>query len=205
MSLTLLPISEATRFARLHTFILLQILMFSFLIYTCVTIFPKLPHYRTCMYRVIRDMSELWIDRIGQTTTTVVDVCACVCARMSHMSIGKTKRCSGDWTLGGQSNRRTKKFCMMVSLTIGAAQQTVLRLLEGQQTWNGEMNNTHKIFRKRHIGRPRVGWIFKERQYEDLDLRDKICSVQITTIVCFCNVTASPTAHNTQSTMFLCP
>ena len=93
----------------------------------------------------------------------------------------------------------------MGSLTVVAAQQTVLRLLEGQQTCNGEMNNTHKICRKSHIGRSRGGWMVKERQYVDLDLLATMFSVQITTIVCFCNVTASPTAHNTQSTTFLCP
>ena len=33
----------------------------------------------------------------------------------------------------------------MQSLTIGAAQQTVLRLLQGQETCNGEMNNTQNL------------------------------------------------------------
>ena len=63
---------------------------------------------------------------------------------------------------------------MMGSLTIGAAQQAVLRLLEGQETCNREMDNTHKICRKSQIGKCRLGLIFKERQYEDLDLRDII-------------------------------
>ena len=83
-----------------------------------------------------------------------------------------------------------------------AAQQTVLRLLEGQETCNGEMNSTHKISRKSHIGRSSGGWIVKERQYEDLELRVTIFSVQIRTIVCLCFVTARPTAHNAESTKF---
>ena len=89
---------------------------------------------------------------------------------------------------------------MMGSLTIGAAQQTVLRLLEGRETGNGKMSSTHKICRKSHIGRSSGGWIVKERQYEDLELLATIFSVQIRTVVCFCFVTASPTAHNAEST-----
>ena len=79
------------------------------------------------MYPVHRDMSHLWIDMIGQTTRTVVHVYVCVCVRLlwvcvcgsvcvnggvrvSHMIIGRTERCKCDWTVGGQSNRRTKKI-----------------------------------------------------------------------------------------------
>ena len=38
----------------------------------------------------------------------VVCVC-CVCVCVSHMIIGKTERCRGDWTVGEQTNG-TKKF-----------------------------------------------------------------------------------------------
>ena len=55
-----------------------------------------------------------------------------------------------------------------------AAQQTVLRLLEGQETCNGEINNTQKICEKSHLWMSKLGWIDKERQYEDLDLCDII-------------------------------
>ena len=85
MSLSVLAISEVTCFARGRTFILLQTWILSFFnlyiyiyIYIYNTIVPKLPHYRTHMYRVIRDMSHLWTDRIGQTTRTVVHVYMCV-------------------------------------------------------------------------------------------------------------------------------
>ena len=78
----------------------------------------------------------------------------------------------------------------------------MLRLLEGQQTCNGEMNSTHKICRETRIGRSSGGWIVNERQYEDLERRTTIFSVQIRTIVCFCFVTSSPTAHNAESTKF---
>ena len=94
---------------------------------------------------------------------------------------------------------------MKGSLTLGAAQQTVLRLLEGQETCNGEMNNTHIICRKSHIGRSTGGLMFKERHYEDQELSATIFTVQFTKILCFCNVTASPTAHNAARTIFLCP
>jgi len=91
---------------------------------------------------------------------------------------------------------------MIGSLTLGAGQQTVLRLLEGQETRNGEMNSIHKICRKSLIGRSSGGWMVKERQNEDLELRATLFSVQITIVVCFCFVTASPTAQNAESTKF---
>ena len=91
---------------------------------------------------------------------------------------------------------------MMGSLIIVAAQQTVLRLLEGQEICNAEMNSTHKICRETRIGRSSGGWIVNERQYEDLERRTTIFTVQIRKIVCFCFVTASPTAHNAESTKF---
>jgi len=37
------------------------------------------------------------------------EVCVCVCVCVSHMIIGKTERCRGDWTVGEQTNG-TKKF-----------------------------------------------------------------------------------------------
>ena len=74
---------------------------------------------------------------------------------------------------------------MMGSLTVGAAQQTVLRLLEGQEICNGEMNSTHKICRKSQLGRSRRGWIVRERQYEDLDLCINIFNVQIIKLLVF--------------------
>ena len=41
-------------------------------------------------------------------------VCVWVCVdggvRVSHMIIGRTERCKCDWTVGGQSNGRTKKI-----------------------------------------------------------------------------------------------
>ena len=83
-----------------------------------------------------------------------------------------------------------EEICMIWRMTDGAGQQTILRLLEVQETWNGEMNNTHKIYRKSYFEKSRGGWIFNERQYEDLDLRVTIFTVQITTIMCFCNVTS---------------
>jgi hypothetical protein len=75
----LLAISEVTRFAEGLTFILLQNWIFSFLICIYVSHVPKLPHYLTHMYRVIRNLSDLWINRIGHTTSTGVHVCVCVC------------------------------------------------------------------------------------------------------------------------------
>ena len=74
---------------------------------------------------------------------------------------------------------------MMGSLTVGAAQQTVLRLLEGQETCNGEMDITHKICRKSHIGRSRCGWAIRERQYEDVDFCVNIFRVQIIKLLVF--------------------
>ena len=68
---------------------------------------------------------------------------------------------------------------MMVSFSIGAAQQTVLRLLEGQETCNGELNNTQRMCVKSQLGRSRRRRIVKERQYEDLDLCFHNFSVQI--------------------------
>ena len=53
---------------------------------------------------------------------------------------------------------------MRGSLTVVAAQQTVLLLLEGQETCNGEMINTHKICRKSQLGISRSGLIFNEGQ-----------------------------------------
>ena len=74
---------------------------------------------------------------------------------------------------------------MMGSLTIGAAQQTVLRLLEGQETCYGEMINTHKICKKSQIGISRLGLIFKERQYKDLDLCVTIFSAEMNKVCVF--------------------
>ena len=70
-------------------------------------------------------------------------------------------------------------------MTVGAAQQRVLRLLEGQETCNGEMNNTHKICKKSHLGMSKLGWIVKERHYEDLDLCDIIFIFQISKVCVF--------------------
>ena len=53
---------------------------------------------------------------------------------------------------------------MMGSLTIEAAQQTVLRLLVGQETCNEEMNSKHRICRTSQVGKSRRGWIIRERQ-----------------------------------------
>ena len=64
------------------------------------------------------------------------------------------------------------------------------------------MNSTHIICRETRIGRSSGGWIVKELQYEDLELRATVFSVQIRTVVCFCFVTASATAHNAESTKF---
>ena len=40
----------------------------------------------------------------------VCGVCVCVCGCVSQMIIVRTERCRFDWTVGGQSNRRTKKL-----------------------------------------------------------------------------------------------
>jgi len=39
-----------------------------------------------------------------------VCLCVCVCVCVSLVIIGKTESCRGDWTVGGQSKKRTKKF-----------------------------------------------------------------------------------------------
>ena len=74
---------------------------------------------------------------------------------------------------------------MMGSLTIGAAQQTMLRILEGQETCNGVMNNTNKICRKSQLGKSRLRWIVREGQYEDLDICVNIFSVQVIKLLVF--------------------
>ena len=53
--------------------------------------------------------------------------CVCVCGsvcvnggvRVSHMIIGRTERCKCDWTVGGQSNRRTKKIVWWWASVLG--------------------------------------------------------------------------------------
>ena len=73
----------------------------------------------------------------------------------------------------------------MRSLTIGAGQQRIIQLLEGQETCNWEKINTHNVCRECHIGRSIVGWMVKKRQYEDLDLRATNFSVQISKVHVF--------------------
>ena len=92
---------------------------------------------------------------------------------------------------------------MMGNLTVGAAQQTVLRLLEGQETCNGTMINTHKICRKSHFEKSRGGWIVKLRQYEDLDLRDTIFVFRSKQLCVFATSLQVP-LHITQRQPYFC-
>ena len=61
----------------------------------------------------------------------------------------------------------------------------MLRLLEGQETCNGEMNITHKICRKIQLVKSRSGLIYKERLYEGEDLCFIIFSVEINKVRVF--------------------
>ena len=89
-----------------------------------------------------------------------------------------------DWTIGGQTTEG-RRILYDGELDFRAAQQTVLRLLEGQETCNGEMYNTHKICRKSQLWKSRRRWIIREWQYEDLDFCVNIFSVQIIKLLVF--------------------
>ena len=111
-------------------------------------------------------------------------VCACICACVAH-NYRQKRALQVLLDRRGTKQQNKEEICMMGGLTIGAAQQTVLRLLEGQETCNGEMNITHKICRKIQLVKSRSGLMYKERHYEGEDLCVTIFSVEINKVCVF--------------------
>jgi len=75
-----------------------------------------------------------------------VGLCLCVfliCA-CDIQVFGRTDRIISIWTVGGNWTDWRRNLCNG-SLTTGAAHQPVSRLLVGQETYYGEMNNLHEI------------------------------------------------------------
>ena len=106
-----------------------------------------------------------------------------------------------DWTIGGQTTEG-RRILYDGELDFRAAQQTVLRLLEGQETCNGEMNNTHKICKKSHLGMSKLGWIIMEWQNEYLYLCDIIFIVQISKVCVFSSSLQVPPHITHRATSF---
>ena len=131
-------------------------------------------------------------------------VCACICAYVAHNY--RQKRAL-QVLLDRRETKQQKKeeICMMGNLTIGAAQQTVLRLLKGQETCNGEMNITHKICRKIQLVKSRSGLMYKERHYEGEDLCVTIFSVEINKVCVFATSLQVPPHITQRAPNFLCP
>jgi hypothetical protein len=106
----------------------------------------------------------------------------------SHIIPQQNRALKGDWTVGGQINRRTKKFIewgtwrfVLNRRYFYGYHRTTVRLV-GQETCSRETNNTHRIcswkqWMEEQVGGSRRGWRVKERQYKDLYLSITICIV----------------------------